>query len=341
MRLPLPSRHRGHRAIEPAAGHAVIGAALQTILRLEMAANAVVAGDRVHDKQLVRLIQRVRIASSPDAARTFRRGRAGPWSLPGGGGTSSGRSAARPGSPYGTTADMPSIAPRRITTTNRCSVGAAATASDSRPMVSTDVRPSSVALRLSAGPVSVGFQGRFPSSPLKFGGGQQQRHRLAARSGMRHGDLRVGPEQRAERGVGRSPSGRGRRSGRIRRTPSRCGASWPRARPSRRRRRTSRSARARSTSGCPRPARMPRNGGLGSGGTSSARKLATTRSSGVRIFVPGVQASFSRTRPAAAAPRSPPVSRRMPSMRRTAAGGGVSATKWHTSLVARNRCVAG
>jgi len=48
-------------AVQPSAGHAMIGAALQAVLRLEMAADPVGAGDGVHRDQLVRAIHRVQV----------------------------------------------------------------------------------------------------------------------------------------------------------------------------------------------------------------------------------------------------------------------------------------
>ena len=59
MRLAL-RWHRGHGSIEPTTGQAMIGAAFQTVLRLKMATHAVVAGNGVHNEQLIRLIERVR-----------------------------------------------------------------------------------------------------------------------------------------------------------------------------------------------------------------------------------------------------------------------------------------
>jgi hypothetical protein len=49
------------RAVQPAAGHTVIGAAFQKILRLEMAARPIGAGDRVHGQRLAGPIHRVQI----------------------------------------------------------------------------------------------------------------------------------------------------------------------------------------------------------------------------------------------------------------------------------------
>ena len=90
-------RQRRDRAVQPAAGHPLIGAAFQVVLRLEMAAHAVRAGDGVDQQRLVGLIHRVQRRPAPDAGRRSRRGPAAPSGWPGGGGTISPRSAARPG----------------------------------------------------------------------------------------------------------------------------------------------------------------------------------------------------------------------------------------------------
>src|SRR5476651_2417706 len=87
---------------------------------------------------------------------------------------------------------MPSRAPRRSTTTNRFSVGAAASARVARPSVALVARPSRAVRRV-----------RFTwSTPLKLGAGEQQSHGIVARSGAPDRRACLGAKQGTERGVG-------------------------------------------------------------------------------------------------------------------------------------------
>ena len=71
-----------------------------------------------------------------------------PPACPGAGGMRLARWLANEASPYGITAAMPSNAPRRITTTSRRSVGAAANASDARPNETAAPRPNNAERRV-------------------------------------------------------------------------------------------------------------------------------------------------------------------------------------------------
>src|SRR5271168_5308301 len=106
---------------------------------------------------------------------------------------------------------MPSIAPRKIITTKRWSVGAAASAREARPAaparLTAELRPSSADRRVSciifiaaSGLVAVEIVVAASTVPkrsplnrlllklssLKLGRGQQQGDRIAARAGMAH-----------------------------------------------------------------------------------------------------------------------------------------------------------
>ena len=149
----------------------------------------------------------------------------------------------------------------------------------------TDARPSSVGY----GGCTARSAECDPSSPLEFRGCEQQGHRLAPRA--RHAPSRrcVAGRSNGRGTPRRSPPGRGRRSGRTTANAQSIAAHhrfW--ARPVGGAYRASRSARARSrAAGQGRPGSR-RNGGGGIRAAPRARgKLATTRSSGVRILVPG------------------------------------------------------
>ena len=74
----------------------------------------------------------------------------------------------------------------------------------------------------------------------------------------------------------------------------------------------------------------------------SRAKRATTNSSGVRILVGGgAPGASSATSAEATTERSPSLSRNLWASASTRSGGGASATKWRTSLVAIWRAVAG
>ena len=84
-------RHATDRAVEPAAGHPVIGAGFEVILRLEVAAHAIGAGHRM-DRPTPRSRDRSRAGrSARDAGRRTRQGPASPSGCPGSGGTISPR----------------------------------------------------------------------------------------------------------------------------------------------------------------------------------------------------------------------------------------------------------
>ena len=164
---------------------------------------------------------------------------------------------------------------------------------------------------------------RSCSAPLEFRSRQQQRQRVAARTGAAHRLQRVVAQQWAEIGCRQFRRRRACRPGPNSRRPSRSAASSPRARPSRRRDRASHSAAARHE-------RLPKagqnalqvdRGALVVAAGPARAALATTKSCGVRSLAPGCQAASSVISAPAAAPRSPPVSRSTPSIRRTASGG--------------------
>src|SRR5215475_13922113 len=87
---------------------------------------------------------------------------------------------------------MPSSAPRWMTTIRRFSVGADASASETRPSETAAVRPSRAERRVNA----------IISAPLEFGGGQQQGQGVTARTGAADRLQRVIAQQWAEIGLG-------------------------------------------------------------------------------------------------------------------------------------------